>query len=138
MPVAIIFRWQGETFGDGTPATEFPVNFEIELRSNGTILTRYGTGQSAPINTNLFPVVGISGGEPDPYDIPSHTSKQVFKSLTNAPEVTFLPRANATASSVQFSLPQFMIRNGCPIDCDDNSKPQRRHLDPGDRRLLNQ
>ena len=105
----IIFRWQGVTFGAGTPATEFPVNFEIELRSNGTVLTRYGTGQSAPINTNLLPVVGISGGEPDPYVIPSHTSEQVFKSLTNAQEVTFLPRANVTASSVQFSVPQFNV-----------------------------
>ncbi len=105
----VIFRWQGVTFGDGSAATEFPVNFEIELRSNGTILTRYGTGQSAPTNTNLLPVVGIAGGEPDPYDIPSHTSKQVFKSLTNAPEVTFLPRANATASSVQFSVAQFNV-----------------------------
>ncbi|MEP6570861.1 MAG: S8 family peptidase, partial [Acidobacteriota bacterium] len=88
----IIFRWVGVTFGDGTPATEFPVNFEIELRSNGTILTRYGAGQSAPINTNLFPVVGIGGGEPEAYVIPSHTSEDVFKSLTNAQEVTFLPR----------------------------------------------
>ena len=104
----IIFRWQGVTFGDGTPATEFPVNFEIELRSDGAILTRYGTGQSAPINTNLLPVVGIAGGEPDPYDIPSHTSKQVFKSLTNAPEVTFAPRT-ITGSSVQFSVAQFSV-----------------------------
>jgi subtilisin family serine protease len=92
----IIFRWQGVTFGDGSPATEFPVNFEVELRSNGTVLTRYGAGQSAPTNTNLFPVVGISGGEPDAYSIPSHTSEQVSISLTNAQEVTFLPRVNAT------------------------------------------
>ena len=33
----------------------------------------------APINTNLLPVVGISGGEPDPYVIPSHTSEQVIQ-----------------------------------------------------------
>lgn len=105
----IIFRWKGVTFGAGTAATEFPVNFEIELRSNGTILTRYGTGQSSPVNTNLLPVVGISGGEPDAYVIPSHTSEQVFKSLTNAQEVTFLPRGNATGSSVQFSVPQFDV-----------------------------
>ncbi len=105
----IIFRWQGVTFGDGTPATEFPVNFEIELRSNGTILTRYGAGQSAPTNTNLFPVVGISGGEPEAYVIPSHTSEQVSTNLTNAQEVTFLPRANAVLSSVQFSLSQFDV-----------------------------
>ncbi|MEP6819192.1 MAG: S8 family serine peptidase [bacterium] len=106
-PSRIIFRWKAVTFGNETVATQFPVNFEIELRSNGTIITRYGAGQSAPINTNLFPVVGIGGGEPEAYVIPSHTSEEVFKSLTNAPEVTFLPRANSVLSSVQFSLPQF-------------------------------
>lgn len=105
----IIFRWQGVTFGDGTAATEFPVNFEIELRSNGTILTRYGSGQSAPTNTNLFPVVGISGGEPDPYSIPSHTSEQLSTNLTNAQEVTFLPRANSVLSSVQLSVSPFEV-----------------------------
>ena len=99
-PTRIIFRWSGVTFGDGTPATEFPVNFEIELRGNGTILTRYGAGQSAPINTNLFPVVGISGGEPEAYVIASHTSEDVFKSLTNAQQVTFLPRSLTNALTV--------------------------------------
>ena len=105
----IIFRWQAVTFGTGSPSSEMPVNFEIELRSNGTILTRYGAGQAAPVNTNLRPVVGISGGEPDAYVIPSHTSEESAKTLTNAPEVTFLPRAVATASSVQFSLAQFDV-----------------------------
>lgn len=108
-PSRIIFRWKAVTFGAETIQTQFPVNFEIELRSNGTILTRYGTGQSAPTNTNLLPVVGIAGGEPEPYVIPSHTSEQVFKSLTNAQEVTFLPRANAVLSSVQFSVSQFSV-----------------------------
>jgi len=103
----IIFRWSGVTFGDGTPATEFPVNFEIELRSNGAIFTRYGAGQSAPTNTNLFPVVGIGSGEPEAYFIPSHTSEELIKNLTNAGEVLFLPRANSVASSAQFSVPQF-------------------------------
>lgn len=51
----VIFRWQAVTFGDETPA-----NFEIELRRDGTIQTRYGNG-----NANLKRViVGISGGEP--------------------------------------------------------------------------
>lgn len=103
----IIFRWQGVTFGDGTAATEFPFNFEIELRSNGTILSRYGSGQAAPINTNLFPVVGVSGGEPEAYVISSHTAEQAETNLTNAPEVTFLPRAVGITSSVQFSVSQF-------------------------------
>ncbi len=105
----IIFRWSAVTFGDGTAATEFPVNFEIELRSNGAIFTRYGTGQSAPTNTFLFPVVGISGGEPEAYVIPSHTSEQAFKTLTNAQEVTFLPRAISILSNVQFSALQFPV-----------------------------
>lgn len=88
----IIFRWSAVTFGDGTPSTEFPVNFEIELRNDGTIKTRYGVGQAAPINTNLFPVVGISGGEPDAYVIDTHTSEVNLINLTNAYSVSFLPR----------------------------------------------
>jgi len=47
----IIFRWLGVQFGDGTP-----INFEIELRADGVVTTRYGDG-----NVNLLPVVGISG-----------------------------------------------------------------------------
>jgi len=104
----IIFRWQGEIFGDGSnPANQPPVNFEIELRSDGTILTRYGSGQGAPTNTSLFPVVGIGGGEPDAYVIPSHTSEQTPISLTNAQTVTFSPRALSINSTVQFFQSQF-------------------------------
>ncbi|HSS20896.1 MAG TPA: S8 family serine peptidase [Pyrinomonadaceae bacterium] len=113
-PSTIIFRWSAVTFGDGTPATEFPVNFEIELRSNGTILTRYGTGQTSPTNTSLLPVVGISAGEPDTYVILSHTSKNTFLSLTNAPEVTFLPRGLSVNSSVQFQASQFNAFENTP------------------------
>nr|MBA2703389.1 S8 family serine peptidase [Blastocatellia bacterium] len=97
----IIFRWQGEIFGDGSnPANQPAVNFEIELRSDGTIVTRYGSG-----NTNLFPVVGIGGGEPDAYVIPSHTSEQSPISLTNAQTVLFQPRL--PVSNVEFSQMQF-------------------------------
>jgi uncharacterized repeat protein (TIGR01451 family) len=79
----VIFRWQGVTFG-----TETPVNFEIELRRDGTIQTRYGNG-----NTNLQPViVGISGGDPDAYLIDSHSSQNAPLSLTNAQSVTFALR----------------------------------------------
>ena len=99
----VIFRWQGVTFDDN-PALQFPVNFEIELRSNGTILTRYGAG-----NTHVKPVVGISGGEPEVYLISSHTAEQAETNLTNAQEVTFLPRAIGITSSVQFSVPQFQV-----------------------------
>lgn len=84
----IIYRWETVTFDRG----EVPVNFEIELRNNGGISFRYGTGQSAPTNTNLFPVVGISIGEPDAYIISSHTGGTIPKELTNADVVTFTPR----------------------------------------------
>jgi len=60
----IVFRWQGVTYNYGTP-----INFEIELRPDRTIQMRYGT------NTRIFPVVGISGGEPDAYIVTSHTSE---------------------------------------------------------------
>jgi subtilisin family serine protease len=98
----IIFRWQGVTFNDNA-AFRFPINFEIELRSNGTILTRYGAG-----NTHVKPFVGISGGEPDVYLIASHTS-EAETNLTDAPEVTFLPRSIGITSSVQFSAAQFDV-----------------------------
>lgn len=101
----IIFRWEAVTFNDDdNPALEFPVNFEIELRSNGTILTRYGAG-----NTHVKPVVGISAGEPDTYLIVSHTSEQAETNLTNFPEVTFLPRSIGISNTVQFSVSQFNV-----------------------------
>ncbi|HET6889709.1 MAG TPA: S8 family serine peptidase, partial [Pyrinomonadaceae bacterium] len=98
----VIFRWQAVTFGDGTPASERPVNFEIELRIDGTIIFRYGAGQAAPINTDLFSVVGISAGEPDPYIISSHTAGTIPLALTNANVVTFT-RRQPPATSFQFS-----------------------------------
>ena len=79
----IIFRWQAVTFGSETPA-----KFEIELRRDGTIQTRYGSG-----NQNLAPVlVGISGGDPATYVEPTHTSEVAPLSLTNAQTVTFALR----------------------------------------------
>ena len=82
-----IFRWQGVPCNDlGSGCTGgAPVNFEIELRNDGTIRIRYGAG-----NTSLFPVVGISAGEPEAYVIATHTSELTSISLTNAQEVTFL------------------------------------------------
>jgi subtilisin family serine protease len=82
----VILRWQGVQFGDGINGG--PINFEIELNSNGVIKTRYGSG-----NTNLFPVVGISGGEPDVYSISTHTSELSPISLTNAQSAVFTPRS---------------------------------------------
>jgi subtilisin family serine protease len=100
----IIFRWQAVTFGilpDGTPRGENPVNFEIELRNDGTVVTRYGSG-----NTNLTPVVGLSGGEPDAYVIDADTrpfgDPRGLLSLTNAATVTYTPRSSTTPT-VQFS-----------------------------------
>jgi len=78
----VIFRWQAVTFGSETPAS-----FEIELRRNGTIQTRYGNG-----NQNLSPVVvGISGGDPESYVVATHTSEIAPLSLGNAQSVTFAP-----------------------------------------------
>ncbi|MDQ3258078.1 MAG: S8 family serine peptidase, partial [Acidobacteriota bacterium] len=88
----IVFRWQGvpcnpsRTTGACTGGN--PINFEIELRSDGTIQMRYGQ------NANMFPVVGISGGEPEAYVAASHTSETQPINLTNAQTVTFAPRAN--------------------------------------------
>jgi hypothetical protein len=102
-PGKVIFRWQGvpcEFDGNACTGTT-PVNFEIELNSNGVIKTRYGSG-----NTGLFPTVGISGGEHDPYVIATHTNEENPISLQNAPEVTFTPRAQ-TVSTIQFTQATF-------------------------------
>ncbi len=85
-PTRIIFRWQGVQFDTGDP-----INFEIELKNDGTITTRYGAG-----NTNLNPVVGISGSEPDAYVIDSLTSETSPKTLTNAQSAVFSPRSTCT------------------------------------------
>ena len=47
-----------------------PINFEIELRTDGVIKTRYGAGGS---NIDLLPTVGIGGGGQDGYVITSHS-----------------------------------------------------------------
>ena len=90
-PTRIIFRWQAVTYdtptGPTTSRGELPVNFEIELKRDGTIITRYGDG-----NTNLYPVVGISGGDPDCYVIASHTSELAQINLSNAQTVIYTPR----------------------------------------------
>ena len=105
----IIFRWQAVTFGNGTPATELPVSFEIELRSDGTILTRYGNAPQSPNADVISRVVGISGGEPDTYIVPSHTSEGTVIDLTNAQTVTFLPRS-LTANPLDDPNAQFFVR----------------------------
>ncbi len=107
-PGQLIFRWQGRPcdFNGTQCAGTTPVNFEIELNSNGVIKTRYGAG-----NTNLTPTVGIGGGGQEAYFIPSHTSEDTKINLTNAQEVTFSPRA-ATVSNIQLSGPSFNVTEG--------------------------
>jgi len=93
----IIFRWQGVPCNfDGNVCTGgAPVNFEVEMRSDGTIKSRYGSA-----DPNLVPTVGIGGGEQDGYVVQSHTSldEETPKSLTNAGEVTYTPRAQSVSS----------------------------------------
>ncbi len=106
----IIFRWQAVTFntplGGGTLRGENPVNFEIELRSDGTVQVRYGAG-----NTRVLPVVGLSGGAPDAYVIASHTSESTLVNLTNAATVTFSPRM-AGGPGVHFSNASVAVSEG--------------------------
>lgn len=94
----VIYRWQAVTFNFG----ELPVNFEIELNSNGQIIFRYGAGQSPPTNTQLFSTVGISAGEPNAYIVSSHSAGTVPLNLTNANTVSFTPRP-IPPTSFQFS-----------------------------------
>jgi hypothetical protein len=93
----IIFRWQGVPCNfDGNACTGgAPVNFEVELNTNGVIRSRYGSG-----NTGMVPTVGIGGGEQDGYVVDSHTSldEQTTKSLTNAGQVTYTPRAQSVST----------------------------------------
>ncbi|HVG34413.1 MAG TPA: S8 family serine peptidase, partial [Pyrinomonadaceae bacterium] len=106
----IIFRWQGSTFRDDTS----PINFEIELRSDGTIQTHYGTG-----NANVRPLVGISGGQADSYTtgpedstiVASHTSTSLVN-LTNAQTVTFSPQAIVQPPTLQFSQNSYSLAEG--------------------------
>ncbi len=93
----IIFRWQGVQFGDGTTGAQ--INFEIELRSDGSVITRYGSG-----NTNLLPVVGISGGEPDPYVITQLTSELSPITLTNAQGAAFTPRTTVQLAAANYTV----------------------------------
>jgi len=98
----IVFRWQGVpcngNAATGQCAGGAPVNFEIELNRDGTIVTRYGDG-----NTQLHPVVGIGGGQPEPFPVSSHTSEAAPKDLTNAPAVTFSLRNAPKKADVQIS-----------------------------------
>ncbi|HEY0170521.1 MAG TPA: chitobiase/beta-hexosaminidase C-terminal domain-containing protein, partial [Pyrinomonadaceae bacterium] len=90
-PTRVIFRWQAVTYhtpsGPATSADQNPVNFEVELRRDGTIVKRYGAG-----NAFVFPVVGISGGDPDAYVAATHTSPYAPINLGDAQTVVYTPR----------------------------------------------
>jgi len=104
-PGQVIFRWQGKpcNFDGNICVGGADVNFEVELNSNGIIKTRYGSG-----NTGLLPTVGIGGGGQEAYFIPTLTSEDGKINLTNAPQVTFAPRAE-TVSAIQFSQSTFSV-----------------------------
>jgi uncharacterized protein DUF4214 len=89
-PNRVIYRWQAMPF-DCSPCVT--VNFEIELNADGTIRTRYGTG-----NVDLVPTVGISNAERDAYLIDTHSSLEDPMNLTKAPEVTFTPKSQWSAA----------------------------------------
>jgi subtilisin family serine protease len=101
-PSQMIFRWQGVpcnfSAAQGKCLGGDPVNFEIELRTDGTIKMRYGSG-----NTGITPTVGIGGGDRDGYAVDSHTSEETEINLTNAREVTFTPRPQFSASVLDSS-----------------------------------
>jgi uncharacterized repeat protein (TIGR01451 family) len=107
-PDRIIFRWQAVTYdtpmSPGVSRGEHPVNFEIELQINGTVILRYGDG-----NEKLLPIVGLGGGWPDPYVVASHTSGDEFKDLTNAGTVTFSLRNPPALPTADLAL---SMRNG--------------------------
>ena len=90
-PTRVIFRWQAVTYhtpnGPATGADQNPVNFEVELRRDGTIVKRYGAG-----NAFVFPVVGISGGDPDTYVAGTHTSPYAPINLAGAQTLVYTPR----------------------------------------------
>ncbi|OLE51635.1 MAG: hypothetical protein AUG51_22030 [Acidobacteria bacterium 13_1_20CM_3_53_8] len=101
-PDTVIFRWQATTLAGGNP-----VNFEIELRRDGTFVYRYGDG-----NENLSPIVGLSLGFPESYVVPSHTHEYwqggPRLSLTNAQTVTFAKRV-IPRSVFQFGQDNFRV-----------------------------
>jgi subtilisin family serine protease len=104
----VIFRWQGvpcnpTQASQGACTGGSPVNFEIELRADGTIQMRYGAV------ANTFPVVGISNGEPEAYVVASHTSETSPKNLTNAQTITFTPRASS------LTISGTVTENGAPM-----------------------
>jgi subtilisin family serine protease len=107
----ITFRWQGVPCnfnglicqGLSKPGAT-PVDFEIELNTDGTIRSRYGNS-----NANLLPTVGIGGGDQDGFAIASHTSKETLLSLTNAGQVTYVPRGAFSAATL--TAPQVELKN---------------------------
>ncbi|HEY8412243.1 MAG TPA: DUF4214 domain-containing protein, partial [Pyrinomonadaceae bacterium] len=107
-----IFRWKGVpcNFNGFQCQGGAPVDFEIELNSNGVIRSRYGNS-----DPGLIPTVGIGGGEQDGYVVASHTSldEQTPVNLTNAGQVTYTPRA-ASTSTIQLSAAAYNVNENDP------------------------
>ena len=108
-PTQFIYRWQVTEFDCQIPCT--PINFEIELNTNGVIRTRYGSG-----NTGLFATVGIGGGEQEGFVVPSLTAEfDPFRPSTPKDlkgEVTFTPRGSvesAVPNSSQVEMKNWTI-----------------------------
>ena len=108
----IIFRWKGVPchFDGHACQGGSPVDFEVELNSNGVIRSRYGNS-----DPELIPTVGIGGGEQDGFVVASHTSvdEATFKNLTNAAEITYTPRA-ASTSTIQLSSATYNLNENDP------------------------
>jgi len=96
-PTQIIFRWKAVpcAFNGSTCTGGSPVDFEIELNSNGVIRSRYGSS-----DPHLVPTVGIGGGEQDGFVVASHTSLdgETPLDLTNAGQITYTPQAQSTST----------------------------------------
>jgi len=75
---SICFRWKGELHDTGEIA-----NFEAILYKDGRIRFNYGPG-----NNNIYPVIGISGGDTDNYHMSTLNNN---KNLESAQSVLFTP-----------------------------------------------
>lgn len=79
---SVCFRWVAERYETGDP-----INVEVILYSDGRIQFNYGPG-----NTGLSPIIGISGGGGEDYDLAIYDGES---ELTEVESVLFTPRAQS-------------------------------------------